>query len=86
VSDDFKNVADSVLRHILRRDPKNLKTAYVRHAVDLTLNHLGRAVTDPTIPKIALAARIVAAAQARKAIDRRQRSKAHAAIRRYWSL
>ena len=86
VSDQFENVSSGILRHILRREPRHLKTLYVRHAVDMTLDALGRDVIDPSIPAHALEERIKAAAEARRAIDRHQRSKAHSALRKFWSI
>jgi hypothetical protein len=85
VTDQFQHISNGILRHILRSDPKHLKTLYVQQAVEITLNALGRDVIDPSVPATALEQRIKAASEARKAIDRRQRSKAHSALRKFWS-
>jgi hypothetical protein len=86
VTNQFGHVSDSILRDILRREPKHLKTVYVQHAVEITLNSLGRDMINPSIPTQALEQRIRAASEANKAIGRRQRSKAHSALRKFWSI
>jgi hypothetical protein len=82
----FAHVADRYLRHVLTKEPRHVTRADLQSAFSATATALGHDMLREDIPASALDARIAAARRARDAINRHQRSKAHAALQKFWRI
>ena len=80
----FQHVANRLLRRTLESDPRHIRLAELRHAVNLTVEALGFDVLDETLPPEALDARVEAAREAVRYLGSRQVTKCHRALRKYW--
>ena len=84
VKADSRHLADRYLRFILEMEPRHVTRADLDSAFSATATALGHDMLREDIPASALDARIVSAWEARDAIKRRRRAKAHAALQKFW--
>jgi hypothetical protein len=80
----FSHVADRMQAHSPRREPQHLCTEDVRLMMNRSLDALGRDIINPAVRGHALEIRIEAAKEAKRALDRGQRKRAHTALQRFW--
>lgn len=82
----FRHVQSELLRHTLRKDPRQVTRPELQSALSYSFEALGRDAVDASVPNEAFEARRDAMRQAECEFLRRHNAKAARCLQRYWSI